>query len=87
SMQPAIKAFWRSYAETGGVPRQHAAHYLVRCIEYGAARMVQTAFESLYSSPTMTAHAATLLQVSLNILRNPEEAASALYGLGEEVAR
>ncbi|MDD5057822.1 MAG: phosphotransferase [Sideroxydans sp.] len=87
ALHPAIRAFWRSYLETGGIPRQYAAHYLIRSIEYSAARLVQTAFESLFVSPVMTGHAATLLQVSLNILRNPHEAALALYGLGEEGAR
>lgn len=87
SLHPSIRAFWRSYLETSGIPRQHAADHLIRSIEYGAARMVQTAFESLYFLPGMTSHGAMLLQVSLNILRNPMEAATALYGLGEEATR
>lgn len=87
SLQPAIRAFWRSYREAAGIPPHHAAHTLIRAIEYGAARMVQTAFESLFFSQVMTPHAATLLQVSLNILRNPKEAAQALYGLREEAIR
>lgn len=84
AMHPAIKAFWHSYLEIADIPRQYAAMYLTRAIEYSAARLVQTAFESLYASPTMTGHGATLLQVSLNIFRNPQEAALALFGLGGE---
>lgn len=86
SMYPAIKAFWRGYLESSGIPRQQACHYLIRSVEYGAARMVQTVFESLVSSPCMTSFGATMLQVSLNILRNPKEAAVELYGLMEDAA-
>ncbi|MCH8617562.1 phosphotransferase [Undibacterium sp. TS12] len=86
TMQPAIHAFWRSYTETAGIGKAQANAYLLRCIEYGAARMVQTAFEILYYSNTMTAHAATLLQVSQNILLNPRQAATALYGFPQELS-
>ena len=84
-MYPSIHAFWRSYVQTAGIDKSQAYAYLLRCIEYGAARMVQTVFESLYYSPVMTNHAATLLQVSQNILRNPRQAASALYGFSGEL--
>lgn len=83
SMHPAIRAFWHSYLDASGIPQQHAPFYLVRAIEYGAARMVQTAFESLYFSSDMTSHGALLLQTSLNILRNPREAATELFGFGK----
>lgn len=84
-MYPSIHAFWRSYVQTAGIDKSQAYAYLLRCIEYGAARMVQTAFESLYYAPVMTNHAAILLQVSQNILRNPRQAASALFGFGGEL--
>ncbi|BBL70811.1 phosphotransferase [Methylogaea oryzae] len=86
SLHPAIRAFWQSYRETSGIDARHAYPYLLRSIEYGAARMVQTAFESLYYAKEMTRLGATLLQVSQNILRDPKEAASALYGFGREAA-
>lgn len=81
AVQPAIRAFWDSYRQNSGVAPHHSAHYLIRSIEYGAARLVQTAFESLYFSPAMTPHGATLLQLSQNILRSPAEAAAVLFGL------
>ncbi|MFZ3000271.1 MAG: phosphotransferase [Undibacterium umbellatum] len=84
-MYPSIHAFWRSYVQTAGIDKSQAYVYLLRCIEYGAVRMVQTAFESLYYAPVMTNHAAILLQVSQNILRNPRQAASALFGFGGEL--
>lgn len=85
AMHPAIHAFWRSYVQTAGIAPAQAHTWLLRCIEYGAARMVQTAFESLYFAAGMSNHAATLLQVSQNILCNPRQAATALFGFGEEL--
>lgn len=85
TMIPAIHAFWRSYCQSSNINAQQAKPYLLRCIEYGAARMVQTAFEALYSAPAMHSHAAAILQVSQNILRNPRDAASALFGFAREV--
>ena len=86
SMYPALHAFWRSYVQTAGIDKKSAGPYLLRCIEYGAARMLQTAFETLYYSHSMTSHAATLMQVSQNILRNPEQAARSLYGFGGDLS-
>jgi Ser/Thr protein kinase RdoA (MazF antagonist) len=85
AMAPSIRAFWRGYREGAGLPAGQAAATLLRAVEYSAARLVQTAFESLYAAPAMTPHAATLLQVSLNVLRDPREAAIALYGLEAEL--
>lgn len=84
AMQPAISAFWRGYREGAAIPGELVTATLKRSIEYCAARMVQTAFESLFSSPTVNNHATSLLQVALNILRDPKEAASALFGLEME---
>ncbi len=84
SMFPAIRAFWQGYRAASNLPAAHAYPYLLRCIEYGAARMVQTAFEWLYYTPTINNQCAMLLQLAMNILRNPREAATGLYGLSEE---
>lgn len=84
SMHPAIRAFWKTYQETSGIPKAQAYSYLIRSVEYGAARMVQTAFEWLYHTPTINNQCAMLLQVALNTLRDPREAATGLYGLAGE---
>lgn len=85
SMFPAIRAFWQSYRAASGLSA-NAYPYLLRCIEYGAARMVQTTFEWLFHIPGINNQCAMLLQVAMNILRNPQEAATSLYGLTEGVA-
>jgi tRNA A-37 threonylcarbamoyl transferase component Bud32 len=81
AMQPAIRAFWHSYVAS--LDRGVADHreLLERCVMYGAARMIQTAFEYMSYSPQITANALQLLQVSLNILTRPREAIHDLLAL------
>lgn len=74
SMQPAIQRFWKTYVDTSQVNDKTAKELLERSVKYGAARMMQTAYESMYYSPQITPNAVCLLQVSLNILKNPQEA-------------
>jgi hypothetical protein len=81
AMQPAIRAFWRSYVVTLGRNGRGQGELLERCVRYGAARMIQTAFEYMNYSPQITASALRLLQLSLNVLTNPGEAVSDLLAL------
>ena len=73
-MQPAIRAFWKAYLETLQLEGPEAAQLLETCVQYGAARMIQTAYEYMQFSPQITPSALYLLQVSLNILKSPKEA-------------
>jgi thiamine kinase-like enzyme len=80
-MQPAMRAFWRAYAETMEITGTAARDLLDTCAAFGAARMVQTVFESMHQMPQLTPHAIFLLQVSLNVLEQPRAAVSELLGL------
>lgn len=79
-MQPAMRAFWRSYCDSRGLQGAEAQRELLRCCEYAAARMVQTAYEYLTYSPRMSNGAAVLLQLSLNTLSRPQRALGELLG-------
>lgn len=80
-MQPSIRAFWQAYIATMELERATAETLLIRSVKYGAARMIQTAFESMQFSPQISPNALCLLQVSFNILKDPKEAATHLLGL------
>ena len=54
---------------------------LMRSVKYGAARMIQTAYEAMQYSAQISPSALALLQVSLNILKEPKRAATQLLGL------
>lgn len=77
----ALAAYWSSYVEGRGLSRNTARQVLVRCMSCAAARMIQTAYESIQSSPQISQHALCKLQMSLNILRDPQTAISDLMGL------
>lgn len=80
-MQPAIQMFWKTYADTMQMDDMLMRERLERSVKYGAARMIQTAYEYMAFSPQITANALCLLQVSFNILENPQEAISDLLGM------
>lgn len=80
-MQPAIRAFWKTYVETRGLDQEEARDALERSVSYAAARMIQTAYEYMFQAPQITTSALYLLQLSLNILKNPREATASLLAL------
>ncbi len=83
-MQPAIRSFWQSYVRQMGLSSTVANEWLQRAVRYGATRLVQTAFEQMQMSARLMGNAVCLLQLSLNILRRPQEALVNLLGFSLE---
>jgi aminoglycoside phosphotransferase (APT) family kinase protein len=79
--QPAIGALWHRYATDRGLDADSRARTLDRCVRAAGARMIQTAYESLTEADSVAPHVSLLLQVSLNILTRPGEAAGQLLAL------
>lgn len=80
-MQPAIKSFWNAYANSMRIDASAQAAILEKCARYAAVRMIQTVYEHLFFSKKLSKNSIYLLQLSLNILKNPPEAITALLGL------
>lgn len=80
-MQPAIRAFWRSYAAQRRFGGPEARECLLRAVQYCGARLVQTAFEELEVTSDVTGAIVWLLQLSLNVMQRPEIAAAHLLGI------
>jgi hypothetical protein len=83
SMQPAMRSFWKSYMRGVDPASTVGKGFQLRAIRYAAAQLLQSAFEQLQLAPEMTGYAVCALQVSLNILKRPRDAAVALVGLDE----
>jgi aminoglycoside phosphotransferase (APT) family kinase protein len=81
AMQPAMHAFWRTYAQQMGLRKAAAEERLVRAVRCGAARLVQTALEYIQPAPEVTGQMLSILQLSLNMLQRPREAAVQLLGI------
>ena len=80
-MQPALRAFWQAYVQHVSLDATTSYHWLLRAVKYGAARLVQIGFEQMQTSMQLTGPIVCLLQLSLNILRRPHEAAVYLLGI------
>ena len=85
-MQSAMSAYWCSYLDASKL--SHAMHqdFLIRCLEYAAARLLQTAFEYSYYAAQISAHALMLVHISREILKNHSLAARELFGIEMEIA-
>ena len=81
AMQPAIRRFWLGYL---GARHSRAASprlSLRRGIEFAAAHVVQIAFDRAQVDSSLDPRAGLALQLSLNMLQRPTEAAVQLLGL------
>jgi hypothetical protein len=81
SLKPALAAYWEAYAASRGLNADASRPALVRSMSCAAARMIQTAYESIQTTPQISPYALTKLQMSMNILRNPEAAVADFVGL------
>ncbi|MCB9152266.1 MAG: aminoglycoside phosphotransferase family protein [Caldilineaceae bacterium] len=81
AVQPALITYWQAYQQQRGLASAAAQELLTRSAQYGAARMLQTAYEYMVYAPQISGNALCMLQVSLNILSQPEAAVHELFGL------
>jgi aminoglycoside phosphotransferase (APT) family kinase protein len=81
TMQPAIRAFWRGYLDASRQRRAGPRPSLRRGVEFSAVRLVEVAFERAQTEATLDPRAGLALQLGLNILRRPTEAAVHLLSL------
>jgi hypothetical protein len=80
-MQPAIRAFWDSYAEGMAFDRTMTRERLLKSVRFAGARLIQTSFERAQTMTHPTPHIFLLLQLSLNIMAQPEDAVEGLFGI------
>jgi hypothetical protein len=74
----AVGEFWDGYATALGLRGAESAAVLTRCLKFGAARLIQSAYEHVQFSSNVSPHGAYLLQLSAGILENPEACAPTL---------
>jgi hypothetical protein len=81
AMQSAMAAFWKAYAEKMSLDKDARAVLLEKCCQLAAIRMIQTGYEFMHFSKKLDRNGILLLQLSLNILKDPREATTVLLGL------
>lgn len=80
-LQKAIRAFWKSYRAAADLTPDQAARLITRAVAFSAARLIQSAYEMGAVTPALAPASVLLLQVSANLLRDPEAGQVQLYGL------
>jgi thiamine kinase-like enzyme len=80
-VQPSIAAFWQRYAERTQWDDVAEQRHLERTVRYTALKLVHTCFESVQNVKDMSLYSAKILQLSLNLLRRPDEAISEVLGI------
>jgi aminoglycoside phosphotransferase (APT) family kinase protein len=80
-MRPALGAFWESYSKHAALDATASDRLLVRAARFSAARLIQSAFEQTQHTSVLTGTTLCLVQVAVNVLRRPHEAAVRLMGI------
>jgi hypothetical protein len=83
AMQPAIQSFWLAYSSARRFSPSEARHALVASLTYAAARLLQTTFEYLVSATSMNPTHVSILQLSSNIMRQPDVAVDVFLGVSQ----
>lgn len=81
TIQPAMLAFWKAYAGRMRLALPASQQWLIRAVRYAAARILQTAYESLQQATRCTGNILYLVQICANILQKPREASVHLFGI------
>lgn len=77
-LHPAMRLLWSSYITTLGMSSNAAL--LERTLGYTAARLLQTACESLFMSQHVTPHAVLLLHLATTMLQSHANAVTTVFG-------
>jgi hypothetical protein len=80
-LQPALRAFWASYRVARGLVGRAATAFLLSATRYGGVRLVQRVHEQTREAIDLVSNTICQLQLSWNILREPELACVHLLGL------
>jgi hypothetical protein len=80
-LRRAIRAFWETYQRAAELDPADAKRLLRRAVLYSAARLIQAAYELSAHKDVIPAQAIILMQLSANLLAEPEPGQVDLYGI------
>jgi thiamine kinase-like enzyme len=80
-IQPLIHIFWETYTQKMQLIGETKNEAIKKAVKLLAIKLIHTCFEAIQQHENMPANSARLLQMSLNILRNPEKAITDLLGI------
>ncbi len=71
-------AFWAGYCSSTCISRADRPWFVSECLEFAAARLIQSAYEYLQLAPAFSCGAQAMIQLSLEVFRSPHEMARSL---------
>jgi hypothetical protein len=77
----AARALWTGYRDNAELEAKEADRFLLRAVELSAARLAQSAFEGTDGIDRLPGWSAILLQITANLLAQPERGQIELYGI------
>jgi aminoglycoside phosphotransferase (APT) family kinase protein len=80
-LQPAIREFWSNYSSGMALDSGTSRAMLSRSVRFGAARMIQSAYEMMHHWHQMPPAGTAILQTSFNMLSRPAGAIRDLLGI------
>jgi len=84
TLQPLLRAFWRGYSAVAG--RNNETNVLLsRSVRYTGGRLIQSAYEMSSIASALPLRAILTLQLSANLLDDPESAQVQLLGIFDDL--
>jgi serine/threonine protein kinase len=80
-VQPCISAFWKRYMQQLKFEQAQQRTSLIKAVKYAALKLIHSCFEMAPGSTVLQPTNVKMLQMSLNILRSPDNAAVQLFGI------
>lgn len=80
-MHPAINAFWTAYSAQREFSHVEAEECLIKSVRYSAGRLLESSYEQMQQSATINSYVYCHLQLALNLMERPAEAAVHLLGI------
>ncbi len=83
---PSIHAFWDTYVQEQGWEEMQAQAMMEKSIRFCALKLIHTCTEAARQSEFLQPAVAAMLQLSLNLLKSPEEALESLFQIPQKKA-
>ena len=81
TLKPAFQEFWKTYTQKMNLTVPQTQEILLKSMKFCGLKLIHTCFETTPYTQTLQPQSAKLLQLSLNILKAPEQSINSLLGL------
>lgn len=81
TLKPAFQEFWKTYTQKMSFTPSQSREVILKAMKFCGLKLIHTCFETTPYTQTLQPQSAKLLQLSLNILKNPEMSIGSLLGI------